>query len=250
MTISSRAKSTSRHVPIVTSKLLPNYRLERIFQKFSNFAYTFVFLLFDKVINRLVGLTNCGWLFDKFKRLRIVFFSLRIEKTDLASFKFEFRRESQKSKMIQTLSERPLMPLAMMMRLNITDKKASEVNSLFQDDTDEDTLLAELDKLKNEESSLHKKLEMAEKEYIQTQQDINSLKSDVKKLNEEETNLEREYATLKAELASLEEEKKSHDLEARSMESHLRKLKNLNPLAAAFHISKSKGKYGVINGLR
>ena len=152
--------------------------------------------------------------------------------------------------MIQTLSERPLMPLAMMMRLNITDKKALEVNSLFQDDTDEDTLLAELDKLKNEESSLHKKLEMAEKEYIQTQQDINSLKSDVKKLNEEETNLEREYATLKAELASLEEEKKSHDLEARSMESHLRKLKNLNPLAAAFHISKSKGKYGVINGLR
>ena len=139
------------------------------------------------------------------------FFSLRIEKTDLASFKFEFRRESQKSKMIQTLSERPLMPLAMMMRLNITDKKTSEVNSLFQDDTDEDTLLAELDKLKNEESSLHKKLEMAEKEYIQTQQDINSLKSDVKKLNEEETNLEREYATLKAELASLEEEKKPHD---------------------------------------
>ena len=120
----------------------------------------------------------------------------------------------------------------------------------IKDDTDEETLLTELDKLRSEESSLHKKLEMAEKEYVATRADIGTLKQDVKKLNEEETSLEREYATLKAELASLEEEKKSADLEARSMESHLRKLKNLNPLAAAFHISKSKGKYGVINGLR
>lgn len=118
-----------------------------------------------------------------------------------------------------------------------------------QDDTDEDALIVDLEKLRCEEKSLQKKLDTAEKEYFQTQKDIKFLKSEVSDLSLEEVKLEREYATLKAELANLEEEQKSHDLEHRSMDSHLRKLKNLSPLAAAFHISR-KGKYGVINGLR
>ena len=57
------------------------------------------------------------------------------------------------------------------------------------------------------------------------------------------------YSNLQAELANLEEEQKSYDNEFKSMDSHLRKLKHLDPLAAAFHISKRK-EYGVINGLR
>ena len=119
----------------------------------------------------------------------------------------------------------------------------------IKDDLDEDTLIVELSKLRDDEKSLQKKLETAEKEYFQTQKDIKFLKTEVSDLSMEEVKLEREYATLKAELANLEEEQKSHDLEHRSMDSHLRKLKNLSPLAAAFHISR-KGKYGVINGLR
>ena len=47
----------------------------------------------------------------------------------------------------------------------------------------------------------------------------------------------------------VDEDRLSNELEYRAMSTHLQKLKSLNPLAAAFHISR-KGKFGVINGLR
>jgi len=118
-----------------------------------------------------------------------------------------------------------------------------------EDDIDEGDLAVELETLREEERNLLKKLDTAEKEYSQTQKGIRELKIEVQQLNKEEIHLEREYATLKAELANLEEEQKSYDNEFKSMDSHLRKLKHLDPLAAAFHISKRK-EYGVINGLR
>ena len=47
----------------------------------------------------------------------------------------------------------------------------------------------------------------------------------------------------------VDEDRLSSELEYRAMTAHLQKLKNLTPLAAAFHISR-KSKFGVINGLR
>ena len=54
-----------------------------------------------------------------------------------------------------------------------------------------------MNRLREEEKNLGKKLETAEKEYNQTQKSIRELKIEVQQLNKEETNLEREYATLK-----------------------------------------------------
>ena len=68
-------------------------------------------------------------------------------------------------------------------------------------------------------------------------------------LKEQEYVLEKEYATLKAEMFGVEEDRLSAELEYRAMTTHLQKLKSLNPLAAAFHISR-KDNIGVINGLR
>ena len=47
----------------------------------------------------------------------------------------------------------------------------------------------------------------------------------------------------------VDEDRLSNELEYRAMSTNLQKLKSLNPLAAAFHISR-KGKFDVINGLR
>ncbi|KAJ8245955.1 hypothetical protein GJAV_G00262120 [Gymnothorax javanicus] len=139
-------------------------------------------------------------------------------------------------------------------QLNITEneclnyKNCLELLSQLQVEQ-EDTLLAELQHLKEEEESLIQELEAIEGQREAVANDLAQGRSQTQQLDTEEQQYQKEYSEFKRQQLELDDELKSVDNQMRYCQIQLDRLKKTNVFNATFHIWHS-GQFGTINNFR
>ncbi|XP_072312902.1 beclin-1 [Eucyclogobius newberryi] len=139
-------------------------------------------------------------------------------------------------------------------QLNITEnecqnyKQCLELLSQLEVDQEE-TLLAELQQLKEEEDDLIQKLETVEEQRAAVAQDLAQSKVQSQQLDTEELQYQKEYSEFKRQQLELDDELKSVDNQMRYCQIQLDRLKKTNVFNATFHIWHS-GQFGTINNFR
>ncbi|KAM4525089.1 beclin-1 [Odontesthes bonariensis] len=139
-------------------------------------------------------------------------------------------------------------------QLNITEnecqnyKQCLELLSNLQVE-DEETLLAELQHLKEEEEALVQELEAVEEQRAAVAQDLTQSRVQSQQLDTEELQYQKEYSEFKRQQLELDDELKSVDNQMRYCQIQLDRLKKTNVFNATFHIWHS-GQFGTINTFR
>ncbi|XP_061565168.1 beclin-1 [Cololabis saira] len=114
---------------------------------------------------------------------------------------------------------------------------------------EEETLLAELQHLKEEEEALVQGLEAVEEQRAAVAQDLTQSKIQSLQLDTEEQQYQKEYSEFKRQQLELDDELKSVDNQMRYCQIQLDRLKKTNVFNATFHIWHS-GQFGTINNFR
>ncbi|XP_017157183.1 beclin-1 isoform X2 [Poecilia reticulata] len=139
-------------------------------------------------------------------------------------------------------------------QLNITEnecqnyKQCLELLSNLQVE-EEETLLAELQQLKNEEETLVQELEAVEEQRAAVAKDLAQSRIQAQQLDTEELQYQKEYSEFKRQQLELDDELKSVDNQMRYCQIQLDRLKKTNVFNATFHIWHS-GQFGTINNFR
>uniref|UniRef100_A0A3B4YMQ4 Beclin-1 n=1 Tax=Seriola lalandi dorsalis TaxID=1841481 RepID=A0A3B4YMQ4_SERLL len=139
-------------------------------------------------------------------------------------------------------------------QLNITEnecqnyKQCLELLSHLQVE-EEETLLAELQQLKEEEEALVQELEAVEEQRAGVAQDLAQSRIHSQQLDTEELQYQKEYSEFKRQQLELDDELKSVDNQMRYCQIQLDRLKKTNVFNATFHIWHS-GQFGTINNFR
>ncbi|XP_061765624.1 beclin-1 isoform X2 [Nerophis ophidion] len=139
-------------------------------------------------------------------------------------------------------------------QLNITEnecqnyKQCLELLSQLQVE-DEETLLTELQQLKDEEASLVQELEAVEEQRASVAQELAQSRVQSQQLETEELQYQKEYSEFKRQQLELDDELKSVDNQMRYCQIQLDRLKKTNVFNATFHIWHS-GQFGTINNFR
>ncbi|CAI5658847.1 beclin-1 [Oreochromis niloticus] len=139
-------------------------------------------------------------------------------------------------------------------QLNITEnecqnyKQCLELLSHLQVE-DKETLLAELQQLKEEEEKLVQELEAVEEQRATVAQDMAQSRIQAQQLDTEELQYQKEYSEFKRQQLELDDELKSVDNQMRYCQIQLDRLKKTNVFNATFHIWHS-GQFGTINNFR
>ncbi|NP_001032963.1 beclin-1 isoform X1 [Takifugu rubripes] len=139
-------------------------------------------------------------------------------------------------------------------QLNITEnecqnyKQCLELLSNLQVE-DEETLLAELQQLKEEEAALVEELETVEEQRAAVADDLAQCRVHSQQLDTEELQYQKEYSEFKRQQLELDDELKSVDNQMRYCQIQLDRLKKTNVFNATFHIWHS-GQFGTINNFR
>uniref|UniRef100_A0AAX7UKN3 Beclin-1 n=1 Tax=Astatotilapia calliptera TaxID=8154 RepID=A0AAX7UKN3_ASTCA len=139
-------------------------------------------------------------------------------------------------------------------QLNITEnecqnyKQCLELLSHLQVE-DEETLLAELQQLKEDEEKLVQELEAVEEQRATVAQDLAQSRIQAQQLDTEELQYQKEYSEFKRQQLELDDELKSVDNQMRYCQIQLDRLKKTNVFNATFHIWHS-GQFGTINNFR
>uniref|UniRef100_A0A673ASJ8 Beclin-1 n=1 Tax=Sphaeramia orbicularis TaxID=375764 RepID=A0A673ASJ8_9TELE len=139
-------------------------------------------------------------------------------------------------------------------QLNITEnecqnyKQCLELLSHLQVE-EEETLLAELQQLKEEEEALVQDLEAVEEQRAAVAQDLAQSRIHSQQLDTEELQYQKEYSEFKRQQLELDDELKSVDNQMRYCQIQLDRLKKTNVFNATFHIWHS-GQFGTINNFR
>uniref|UniRef100_A0AAQ6AN17 Beclin-1 n=1 Tax=Amphiprion ocellaris TaxID=80972 RepID=A0AAQ6AN17_AMPOC len=139
-------------------------------------------------------------------------------------------------------------------QLNITEnecqnyKQCLELLSHLQVE-EEETLLAELQQLKEEEEALVQELEAVEEQRAAVAQDLTQSRIHSQQLDTEELQYQKEYSEFKRQQLELDDELKSVDNQMRYCQIQLDRLKKTNVFNATFHIWHS-GQFGTINNFR
>uniref|UniRef100_A0A3Q1C3A0 Beclin-1 n=1 Tax=Amphiprion ocellaris TaxID=80972 RepID=A0A3Q1C3A0_AMPOC len=114
---------------------------------------------------------------------------------------------------------------------------------------EEETLLAELQQLKEEEEALVQELEAVEEQRAAVAQDLTQSRIHSQQLDTEELQYQKEYSEFKRQQLELDDELKSVDNQMRYCQIQLDRLKKTNVFNATFHIWHS-GQFGTINNFR
>uniref|UniRef100_A0A3Q2ZNH0 Beclin-1 n=1 Tax=Hippocampus comes TaxID=109280 RepID=A0A3Q2ZNH0_HIPCM len=139
-------------------------------------------------------------------------------------------------------------------QLNITEnecqnyKQCLELLSQLQVE-DEETLLGELEHLKEEEAALVQQLEAVEEQRAAVAQELTQSRGQSQQLEKEELQYQKEYSEFKRQQLELDDELKSVDNQMRYCQIQLDRLKKTNVFNATFHIWHS-GQFGTINNFR
>ncbi|KAK3559915.1 hypothetical protein QTP86_026950 [Hemibagrus guttatus] len=127
-------------------------------------------------------------------------------------------------------------------------KKCLELLSQLQEE-DEDTLLKELQQLRQEEETLIQELESIEQQRESVAMEITDARRHAQQLDTEELQYQKEYCEFKRQQLELDDELKSVDNQMRYCQAQLDRLKKTNVFNATFHIWHS-GQFGTINNFR
>lgn len=139
-------------------------------------------------------------------------------------------------------------------QLNITENECQNYKQCFEllsqlEVEEEETLLAELQHLKEEEEALIQELETVEEQRAAVAQDLAQSRIHSQQLDTEELQYQKEYSEFKRQQLELDDELKSVDNQMRYCQIQLDRLKKTNVFNATFHIWHS-GQFGTINNFR
>uniref|UniRef100_A0A3B4B3D9 Beclin-1 n=1 Tax=Periophthalmus magnuspinnatus TaxID=409849 RepID=A0A3B4B3D9_9GOBI len=139
-------------------------------------------------------------------------------------------------------------------QLNITENECQNYKQCLEllsqlEVEQEETLLAELQQLKEEEDSLIQELEAVEEQRAAVAQDLAQSRVQSQQLDTEELQYQKEYSEFKRQQLELDDELKSVDNQMRYCQIQLDRLKKTNVFNATFHIWHS-GQFGTINNFR
>ncbi|XP_026207939.1 beclin-1 isoform X1 [Anabas testudineus] len=139
-------------------------------------------------------------------------------------------------------------------QLNITENECQNYKQCLEllshlEVNEEETLLAELQQLKEDEERLVQELEAVEEERAAVAQDLAQSRILSQQLDTEELHYQKEYSEFKRQQLELDDELKSVDNQMRYCQIQLDRLKKTNVFNATFHIWHS-GQFGTINNFR
>uniref|UniRef100_A0A8C6SK66 Beclin-1 n=1 Tax=Neogobius melanostomus TaxID=47308 RepID=A0A8C6SK66_9GOBI len=139
-------------------------------------------------------------------------------------------------------------------QLNITENECQNYKQCLEllshlEVEQEETLLAELQQLKEEEEALIQELEAVEEQRATVAQDLAQSRVQSQQLDTEELQYQKEYSEFKRQQLELDDELKSVDNQMRYCQIQLDRLKKTNVFNATFHIWHS-GQFGTINNFR
>ncbi|XP_077595236.1 beclin-1 [Stigmatopora nigra] len=139
-------------------------------------------------------------------------------------------------------------------QLNITENECQNYKQCLEllsqlPVEDEETLLSELQHLKEEETALVQQLEAVEEERAGVAQELTQSRAQAQQLETEELQYQKEYSEFKRQQLELDDELKSVDNQMRYCQIQLDRLKKTNVFNATFHIWHS-GQFGTINNFR
>lgn len=139
-------------------------------------------------------------------------------------------------------------------QLNITENECQNYKQCLElllhlQVEDKETLLAELQQLKEEEEKLVQELEAVEEQRATVAQDMAQSRIQAQQLDTEELQYQKEYSEFKRQQLELDDELKSVDNQMRYCQIQLDRLKKTNVFNATFHIWHS-GQFGTINNFR
>ncbi|XP_077481510.1 beclin-1 [Stigmatopora argus] len=139
-------------------------------------------------------------------------------------------------------------------QLNITENECQNYKQCLEllsqlPVEDEETLLSELQHLKEEETALVQELEAVEEQRAGVAQELTQSRAQAQQLETEELQYQKEYSEFKRQQLELDDELKSVDNQMRYCQIQLDRLKKTNVFNATFHIWHS-GQFGTINNFR
>ncbi|XP_049614170.1 beclin-1 isoform X1 [Syngnathus scovelli] len=139
-------------------------------------------------------------------------------------------------------------------QLNITENECQNYKQCLEllsqlPVEDEETLLGELEHLKEEEAALVQQLEAVEEQRAAVAQELTQSRGQAQQLETEELQYQKEYSEFKRQQLELDDELKSVDNQMRYCQIQLDRLKKTNVFNATFHIWHS-GQFGTINNFR
>ncbi|XP_077358239.1 beclin-1 isoform X2 [Festucalex cinctus] len=139
-------------------------------------------------------------------------------------------------------------------QLNITENECQNYKQCLEllsqlPVEDEETLLGELEHLKEEEAALVQQLEAVEEQRAAVAQELTQSRGLAQQLETEELQYQKEYSEFKRQQLELDDELKSVDNQMRYCQIQLDRLKKTNVFNATFHIWHS-GQFGTINNFR
>ncbi|XP_077405981.1 beclin-1 [Vanacampus margaritifer] len=139
-------------------------------------------------------------------------------------------------------------------QLNITENECQNYKQCLEllshlPVEDEETLLGELEHLKEEEAALVQQLEAVEEQRAAVAQELSQSRGVAQQLDTEELQYQKEYSEFKRQQLELDDELKSVDNQMRYSQIQLDRLKKTNVFNATFHIWHS-GQFGTINNFR